>query len=285
MAQQQLGANGGMLPDPPPMINSHSSQILLILALTASATLWYELVNRLLREEPVVPPRSVPPVSWPTWIPCVALPLGIVLVLLLQYGLTRQGANLLQGVQASCIARLGVLGLLLGLPRLAGHWLRSDLGVDPQPWWTEVRLGLATALVVFPLVFGLNLFMRAEGWYGRNAVHPMLALLRDHPSLETGFWVVLAAAVLAPLFEELLYRVFLQGTWSAHSPPWLTIPVTALLFCAVHMRRGQPDGIPLLPLALGLGLLYHQRRSYLGVVTAHALFNGISITLALLDVI
>ncbi len=267
------------------MINSHLTQILLILVLTSSATLWYGLVNRLLREEPVIPPRPAPPVSWPTWIPCLALPLGIVLVLLLQFALAGGQADPLRGVQASCIARLAVLGLLLLLPRLAGRWLRSDLGVDSQPWWVEVQLGLATALVAFPPVVGLNLWLRHEGWYGRDAAHPLLALLRDAPSLETGFWVVLAAVVLAPLFEELLYRVFLQGTWTAHAPAWLTIPVTALLFSAVHMRRGQPDGIPLFPLAFCLGLLYHQRRSYLGVVSAHALFNGLSIALALGDAI
>ena len=264
------------------MINS-PTLILLILVLSASATLWYGLVNRLLREEPVIPPRPVPPVSWPTWIPCLALPLGIVLVLLLQSGLAGGQADPLRGVQASCVARLGVLGLLLWLPHLAGHWRRSDLGVDPQPWWAEAQRGLATALVAFPLVVGLNLWLKHEGWYAREAAHPLLALLRDQPTLEATVWVVLAAVVLAPLFEELLYRVFLQGTWSAHAPAWLTIPVTALLFSAVHMRRGQPDGIPLLPLAFGLGLLYHQRRSYLGVVTAHALFNGVSIALALGD--
>jgi hypothetical protein len=84
------------------------------------------------------------------------------------------------------------------------------------------------------------------------------------------FPIVLAAAVLAPVAEELLFRVVFQG-WFADRVGKLAVPLTAGLFCLVH---GPSDAPLLVPLALALGLLFEYRRSYLEVVAAHAAFNA-----------
>jgi len=278
----------GMLPDRLPMINSLPGRILLIVVLVSSAGLWFWVVQRLLREEPAIPARAVPPVSWPAWLPCIAFPLGIVLTMLLQPLL--EGAiagSPLRPVQASCWARLLVTVALLGLPRLAGPWRAVDFGLDspgiPRGLLIDIGLGLAVALAAFPLVGLVHYWLMSDGWYTTQGAHPLLELLRGNASFEAQFWVLLGAAVLAPLYEELLYRVLLQGTWSAHAPPWIAITGTALLFSAAHFRPGQPDGIPLFPFALLLGLLYDRRRSYCGIVAAHALYNSLNIILALGD--
>jgi membrane protease YdiL (CAAX protease family) len=52
------------------------------------------------------------------------------------------------------------------------------------------------------------------------------------------------------------------------------------VFAGVH---GLHDALPLLPLALVLGALYHLRRSYVAIVTAHACFNAAFLVLALLQ--
>jgi membrane protease YdiL (CAAX protease family) len=91
------------------------------------------------------------------------------------------------------------------------------------------------------------------------------------------FWIVLSAAFLAPLTEELLYRVLLQGWAQSHLAPWQAIVASSFVFVAQHSMS---DWLPLLPLALILGYVYHRRRSYLAVVVLHALFNGVMLALA-----
>ncbi len=106
--------------------------------------------------------------------------------------------------------------------------------------------------------------------------HPFLRFLDDSENTNALIAVAFAAVILAPLKEELMFRVILQ-TWLVKKigVTW-GIVVTALLFAAVH---GIPDSLGLIPLALILGIVYHKRRSYLSVVLIHALFNGFNVGL------
>ena len=90
---------------------------------------------------------------------------------------------------------------------------------------------------------------------------------------------MLLAAVLAPLVEELMYRVVLQTWLEKIAPRREALIVVALVFSAMHQL---PDAIPLFPLALILGYVYQQRRSYLSVVLIHMLFNGANLLFLIL---
>jgi membrane protease YdiL (CAAX protease family) len=107
--------------------------------------------------------------------------------------------------------------------------------------------------------------------------HPFLKLLAAANPWET-VGVAFAAVVAAPLLEELLFRVLFQGLLESLVRPRLAILLPALMFSAVH---GSSDAIPLFPLSLVLGVLYHKRRSYIAVITAHAMFNATFLVLAL----
>ena len=89
--------------------------------------------------------------------------------------------------------------------------------------------------------------------------------------------IILAAAVLAPVLEELLFRVIIQG-WFADRVGKLAIPLTAGAFALIHRTS---DAALLVPLALVLGVLFEYRRSYLEVVAAHAAFNGANLFAAI----
>ena len=88
-------------------------------------------------------------------------------------------------------------------------------------------------------------------------------------------------AIVAPLMEELLFRVILQGWLNDTCGLRIALPVTSLLFAFMH---GWRDGIALLPLSFLLGLLYASRQRYLAVVAAHGLFNSANLVLAMLSV-
>ena len=89
-----------------------------------------------------------------------------------------------------------------------------------------------------------------------------------------------SAVIMAPIEEELLYRVIFQGTLQRHVSPLGSILISSVIFSSVH---GFPDAFGLFPLALILGYLYWRTGSYLTIVTTHAMFNGVTLLLTLLS--
>jgi membrane protease YdiL (CAAX protease family) len=150
-------------------------------------------------------------------------------------------------------------------------------GLKFQPFFTQVRDGvIGFLLALVPMVPLMLLTAPLRNHDNQNA---LLKLLADKPEPATVAVICFTAVVAAPLFEEMLFRVILQGWLATIVKPWAAILVTAVAFAAVH---GVIDGIALLPLAGVLGYVFHRRHSYLAVVVIHGLFNATMLTLALL---
>ncbi len=167
----------------------------------------------------------------------------------------------------------------LGLLLFASGKLRpDDVGITADDWPTQFAWGqqafLAAVIPTFALL-AATIFFRH-----RETQHPFLQMVANAPEEVPLLMMFFITAVIAPLSEELVFRVTLQGwlteQWHARG----AIITTAIIFAFVH---GWRDGIALIPLALILGYLYHVRRSYLAVVTAHGLFNAANLALALLS--
>jgi uncharacterized protein len=159
---------------------------------------------------------------------------------------------------------------------------RRDFGLCLSGMTADLRIGLLGFLAALLPVYGVNF---AVYWFGlreEGVKHPLFVALEEHPGAELLGWVGLAAVVLAPLAEELLYRVILQGWLQTHLTPRSAILFVAILFALVHFESGRPDHLPLLPLALILGYVYYRRHSYLTVVFLHALFNATNLAFAVL---
>lgn len=180
-------------------------------------------------------------------------------------------------VQMSCISNALLVAAVLPLISMQSpqHRLR-DYGVTLRGWRTSLSDGVtgfvASVVPVFTVLI-LTLWFRS-----RETQHPFLQLLEEHPGVQTVLWIALAAVVAAPLAEELVFRVVLQGWLQTRMSPRRAILLVAIFFSAVH---GWPDALPLFPLALILGYVYYRRYSYLTVVVLHALFNAANLTLAL----
>lgn len=166
----------------------------------------------------------------------------------------------------------------LGLLLFASGRLRpEEVGIDAIDWPSQIAWGqqafIASVVPTFVLLLCTVWFRQ------RETQHPFLQMLATAPDQVPLLMMFFIAAVVAPLSEELVFRVTLQGwlteRWHARG----AIITTALIFAFVH---GWRDGIALIPLALILGYLYHQRRSYLAVVTTHSLFNAANMAMALL---
>jgi membrane protease YdiL (CAAX protease family) len=102
-----------------------------------------------------------------------------------------------------------------------------------------------------------------------------------------GLWFssLVSAGLVAPLAEEFLFRVLLQG-WleslgrqaepeSRSRGRWMPVVISAAVFALMHLPR--PDVVPLFFLALTLGYLYRQTHRLWPSVVAHGCLNACSL--------
>ena len=104
-----------------------------------------------------------------------------------------------------------------------------------------------------------------------RTAHPLIELFLKNPTPEMWRTLLFSAIVVAPLFEEFLFRVLLLNSLRQLLDPFRAILISSAIFAMIH---GLVDAIPLYPLALVLGFLYYRTGSYLSVVTMHAMFNA-----------
>jgi membrane protease YdiL (CAAX protease family) len=107
---------------------------------------------------------------------------------------------------------------------------------------------------------------------------------------------LLAAAVLAPLGEELFFRGFTTTAWARAYGVRPAIVRGAVFFAVAHvvtlldasfaegLQRAVFSFVALLPVALTLGWVFTTRRSLWAPIGLHAAFNGLQVLLAFLAV-
>ncbi len=186
--------------------------------------------------------------------------------------------RIVESVNASIVGGLifGVI-LMLILTTMSQRWTDlCRLGFRSDDKMRQVRdgfLGFIASLVPAFSVIWLTLRHRSA-----ETTHPYLRLLEERGFGTEFAGIVIVAVIVAPLLEELMFRVILQSwlvRWVGVTP---AIIGTAMIFAAVH---GFPDSLALLPLALILGVVYHRRRSFASIVIIHALFNALNLGLTL----
>jgi membrane protease YdiL (CAAX protease family) len=89
--------------------------------------------------------------------------------------------------------------------------------------------------------------------------------------------VIFTGVVVAPVVEELQFRVVLLGGLLQAGLKRVAVASAAISFSLLH---GFPDGLALLPLAFALGYAYMRRQSYLTVIFVHFMFNAINLGIA-----
>ena len=193
---------------------------------------------------------------------------------------------------------LGLVALLAG-DQFVRRATGQDLGIGLKRLPRGVMKGLAGVLIVVPPLFlleqALELTYRAVH-YKHPTEHPLLHLLRERPSRAVTAAIVVGACIIAPLFEELLFRGHLQtilrrmlyrmGAPRAESPPsrpsalhtWGAIILTSIIFASVHPAWSQPI---IFVLSLCLGYAYKRTGNLWVAITIHAVFNSISTALFL----
>jgi membrane protease YdiL (CAAX protease family) len=109
--------------------------------------------------------------------------------------------------------------------------------------------------------------------------NPLLEILNSETGPLLLLLIVFTAVVVAPIAEELQFRVVLLGGLQQAGFPRLAVLLSSTMFTLAH---GFPDCIALVPLTAALCYTWQRRRSYLTCVLVHFLFNLFNILLAVL---
>ncbi len=192
-----------------------------------------------------------------------------------------------------------------------GFDLLRQLGFSLHKAFVGIGRGLVAAIVILPLTYLVVdyiewLYKRIHFEHPKE--HELLKVMRQSPSHASQLLFILSATLLAPLFEEFLFRGHLQTLlkrWFITSTTgdivplgstdfprgstvilpdvplrkapvwqtWLAIVVTSILFALVHDRWMWP---PIFFLSLGLGYCYERTGNLWANMVVHCLFNSVS---------
>jgi membrane protease YdiL (CAAX protease family) len=115
---------------------------------------------------------------------------------------------------------------------------------------------------------------------GAVSPQPVMIVLQESSRLSERIALGFTAIVLAPVFEESLFRGILYPAIKKAGYPTLALAGTSLLFGAIHATV--LTFLPLTFLAIMLAVLYERTDSLLAPVIGHALFNAVNFAYALL---
>ncbi len=187
--------------------------------------------------------------------------IGVTPQMLVVAFLGLQYLGLLAAIHVVVRRRRGLTWQDLGLRPAAPQWYRRTL------WVTLLTFGLA--LVLSALVQRL---------VGSSLENPQEAVLAaGGMSAGSLLALLLVAAGLGPLAEELLFRGLLYGWMRRHLGVLASASLSALLFAAVHAI---PWLIPsFFAIGVVLALLYERSGSLWPAVVAHGSYNAINLLL------
>jgi membrane protease YdiL (CAAX protease family) len=147
-------------------------------------------------------------------------------------------------------------------------------------------VGLLATVFTLPLLYAVTLATaaaRLQLGYDPQERHPFLDELPVTLLGKLGF--VLAAGVVVPIAEEIIFRGVLQ-TGTVHllghrkiGRRWLAVGVVSLAFAVIHPPFSWPT---IFVFALALGYVYERTGNLIAPIVMHAVFNTIQISLALL---
>lgn len=253
------------------------------------AVVWALMATRKRRGLAIVPYEPRTPVPWNA--NDLVLTISFVLVLGYIAGKTVEhffvgqpaGAATATEFYANSAVELAGLAIGIFLMRFQARATWADLGLSTRHWGRDLALGLAAFLATVVPICGLQALLENLVAYK----HPLIEALRARPDTATLISTAVAALVAAPLFEEFLFRVLLQGWFEAiesrrrvmrlglpgEGPAWWPILLSAALFAMLHIGQG-PAPIPLFFLALVLGYLYQRTHRIWPSLTTHFLLNA-----------
>ena len=156
------------------------------------------------------------------------------------------------------------------------------LGLRWPGWRWVLLIGPVSVLAMWALSVGLYLggYMRLMEALGVESTQDSVKLLQETKDPAVLALMALAAVLVAPLCEELVFRGYLYPAAKRFAGPWVAGAATALIFAAAHGSLA-----PLLPLFVFgamLVLAYELTGSLWAPIAMHFCFNGATVGIQLI---
>ena len=184
-----------------------------------------------------------------------------------------------------CISGLLAIGVVLFVAHK--HFARGlkGFGLNPRTIPRDAGAAFVNLLGVSPVfltAFVLTLFF-IRFFIDPNfemPKHQGIELLDQYPELLARISMIVLAVLIAPVFEEMLFRGFIQTiVFSYLRRPWISISATSVLFAMVHFDKAHWPA--LFVLSMCMGYAYEKSGSLFRSIFIHAMFNGTSVLAAL----
>ena len=162
-----------------------------------------------------------------------------------------------------------------GTPIEPSKTLWESLGLTLTPFngrmGAPLRIGYLAFCLAVPITFLLGTLTQILVGDIPVITHPLITMLSDSETGIKTLLIILVATVLAPLFEELLFRGFLYRALRDRLGVGFAIGLSSMIFATVH-----PSGYTVLPifgLSVMLCLLYERTGSIVPSIILHSLHN------------
>jgi len=190
-----------------------------------------------------------------------------------------------------CLAGMTIgTGIIVLASRCFSGRLKG-FGLDFRTIHRDLPAAFLNLLCVWPLVMLALLLVTEFGQMIKGpdfelARHEQLEMMGQYSQWPLKALIVLVAAVIAPVLEELLFRGLLQtavrsflSDQHVRRPAWLAIVVSSVLFALAHANPGHWPALFLLSMTMGYA--YEKSGSLFRSIFVHALFNGTAVFAAL----
>ncbi len=182
------------------------------------------------------------------------------------------------------IAEIVTIVVMIFLVKAAFTRRLKGFGLNAKTIPKDIPTAIVNLLSVWPIVVAiviLTLYIGRFIW-GQDfqmQKHEQLNSITAYQQLPLRITVVITTVIIAPVFEEMLFRGLFQTMLRSFLyKPWLSILISSVLFASVHQMGHWPA---LFVLAICLGYAYEKSGSLFRPIFIHALFNGINIAATL----
>lgn len=208
--------------------------VLLVLGV-ASVAVWFALANRL-SHGPILAYEPRRPVPWHGVF--TVLPILIVAATLytaltsagnsVEDGSATAAAELVERIAAGSAMHVSIVVAFLTVVIITSGATRTDLGFpgSATELARDIRIGVIAWLACIAPVYATQIALTMM--FGPTDGHLLLNVVQEKPDLLTFLVAFVVAVVLAPICEEPLFRMVLQGSlekWEDRLVGWRTPPV------------------------------------------------------------
>ena len=180
-----------------------------------------------------------------------------------------------------CNSEVITIVVIILLARASFARRLKGFGLNPKTIHKDFAAALLNLFTIWPLIAATLLLTMHLGqliWGPDFEIQPHeeLELIREYSQLPVRVLIIVTAAVIVPVFEEMLFRGLFQTVLrSIFVNSWLSIVLSSVIFALAHANPGHWPA--LFVLSLCMGYAYEKSGSLLRPIFIHALFNTISV--------